>query len=184
MTPDQYRREGAEAMRVAAADMIEEECSFMSQHGMAQAIRAIDVDGVLVKVGGEIDRRDHLVNGPARLWMHEGSSAQWFVKPAGNSTEYVRADLVDELRLIGCHANGDARCTCVIGQEAADALEAQAEETRRLREALALLTARAGSLVFAHHHGNGLEGWHKVIEGVDCALTQARAALSSTGEKG
>ena len=58
-----------------------------------------------------------------------------------------------------------------------------AEENRRLREALALLTARAGSLVFAHHHGNGLEGWHKVIEGVDCALTQARSALSSTGEK-
>ena len=50
-------------------------------------------DEVLVKVGGEIDRRDHLVNGPARLWMHEGSSAPWFVKPAGNSTEYVRADL-------------------------------------------------------------------------------------------
>ena len=45
-------------------------------------------------------------------------------------------ELVDELRLIGCHANGDARCTCVIGQEAADALEAQAEENRRLREAL------------------------------------------------
>ena len=43
---------------------------------------------------------------------------------------------MDELRLIGCHANGDARCTCVIGQEAAAALEAQAEENRRLREAL------------------------------------------------
>ena len=65
----------------------------------------------------------------------------------------------------------------------ADAITAQAEENRRLREALALLTVRAGSLVFAHHHGNGLEGWHKVIEGVDCALTQARSALSSTGEK-
>ena len=47
MTPDQYRREGAEAMRKAAADMIEDDCSFMSQHGMAQAIRAIDVDEVL-----------------------------------------------------------------------------------------------------------------------------------------
>ena len=47
MTPDQYRREGAEAMREAAADMIENKCSFMSQHGMAQAIRAIDVDEVL-----------------------------------------------------------------------------------------------------------------------------------------
>ena len=59
----------------------------------AEVIRSIDMDEVLEKVGGEIDRRDHLANGPARLWMHEGSSAPWFVKPAGNSTEYVRADL-------------------------------------------------------------------------------------------
>ena len=36
-------------------------------------------------------------------------------------------ELVDELRLIGCHANGDARCTCVIGQEAADAITAAQE---------------------------------------------------------
>ena len=93
-------------------------------------------------------------------------------------------ELVDELRLIGCHANGDARCTCVIGQEAADLITALAEENWRLREALELLTVRADSLVFAHHHGNGLEGWHKSIDGVDRALTQARAALSSTGEKG
>ena len=28
-------------------------------------------------------------------------------------------ELVDELRLIGCHANGEARCTCAIGQGAA-----------------------------------------------------------------
>lgn len=47
MTTDQYRREGAEAIIKRAADLIEEECSFMSQHGMAQAIRAIDVDEVL-----------------------------------------------------------------------------------------------------------------------------------------
>ena len=67
--------------------------------------------------------------------------------------------------------------------DAKAALEAYGRE-KVLEEALALLTVRAGSLVFAHHHGNGLEGWHKVIEGVDCALTQARAALSSTGEKG
>ena len=47
MTPDQYRLEGARAMQEAAADMIEDECSFMSQHGMAQAIRAIDPAEVL-----------------------------------------------------------------------------------------------------------------------------------------
>ena len=157
MTTDQYRREGTEAIRMAAAPMwkgpgetphryspdymAQGDCQVCGHHREAHqsapdavarlvgalrhiaayepsekhngnrndliahaavetaiaAIRAIDVDGVLVKVGGEIDRRDHLVNGPARLWMHEGSSAPWFVKPAGNSTEYVRADLVDEL---------------------------------------------------------------------------------------
>lgn len=53
-------------------------------------------------------------------------------------------ELVDELRLIGCHSNGDARCTCVIGQEAADALEAQAEENRRLRTALTKINVGDG----------------------------------------
>ena len=33
-------------------------------------------------------------------------------------------DLKEELRLIGCHANGDARCTCNIGQDAIDRIEA------------------------------------------------------------
>lgn len=28
--------------------------------------------------------------------------------------------LIEELRLIGCRENGEARCTCGIGQEAAD----------------------------------------------------------------
>ena len=31
--------------------------------------------------------------------------------------------LVEELQLIGCHSNGEARCTCALGQEAADCLE-------------------------------------------------------------
>lgn len=46
-------------------------------------------------------------------------------------------ELVDELRLIGCHANSDARCTCVIGQEAADTITALSERNRALEEALA-----------------------------------------------
>lgn len=46
-------------------------------------------------------------------------------------------ELVDELRLIGCHANGDARCTCVIGPEAADAITAQAERIAELEKRLA-----------------------------------------------
>lgn len=29
---------------------------------------------------------------PKRLWMAEGSSAPWFVKPASSAVEYVRAD--------------------------------------------------------------------------------------------
>lgn len=46
------------------------------------------------------------------------------------------AKIVAELRVIGCHENGDARCTCGIGMDAADALEAQATELARYREAL------------------------------------------------
>ena len=34
-------------------------------------------------------------------------------------------DLKEELRLIGCHANGDARCTCNIGQDAIARIESQ-----------------------------------------------------------
>ena len=59
--------------------------------------------------------------------------------------EAALRELVDELRLIGCHANGDARCTCGIGQDAADTITAQAEENRRLREALRPF-AKAGEL--------------------------------------
>lgn len=43
------------------------------------------------------------------------------------------SDLLDELRLIGCHSNGDARCTCGIGQDAADEIE-------RLRAALTAIS--------------------------------------------
>ena len=52
--------------------------------------------------------------------------------------EAALRELVDELRLIGCHANSDARCTCVIGQEAADTITALSERNRALEEALAL----------------------------------------------
>lgn len=34
-------------------------------------------------------------------------------------------DLREELRLIGCHANGDARCTCAIGSDALALIEYQ-----------------------------------------------------------
>lgn len=41
-------------------------------------------------------------------------------------------DLTEELRLIGCHSNGEARCTCGIGQDAADAITALRAEVERL----------------------------------------------------
>jgi len=47
----------------------------------------------------------------------------------------------------------------------------------RLKAALALLTDRSAGLVHAHHHGNGLEGWYDKVDGVDRAITVARAAL-------
>lgn len=40
------------------------------------------------------------------------------------------SDLREELRLIGCHANGDARCTCNIGQDALTLIDAQADALR------------------------------------------------------
>lgn len=49
------------------------------------------------------------------------------------------SDLLTELRQIGCFANGDARCTCVIGMDAADeiaALRARAERAEAERDAL------------------------------------------------
>lgn len=80
------------------------------------------------------------------------------------------AELVEELRLIGCHANGDSRCTCGIGQDAADALEAQAEETRRLREALSglewacdqLASTRTHEVYLAMVDGDGGCGWSRM----------------------
>jgi len=49
------------------------------------------------------------------------------------------SDIVDELRLIGCHENGEARCTCGIGMDAAD-------EITRLRAENAALTRERDAL--------------------------------------
>ena len=92
-------------------------------------------------------------------------------------------ELVDELRLIGCHANGDARCTCVIGQEAADAITAQAEENRRLREAL-----RPFASAWGIAQASGLTDMSRLgalarNEIASVYFMRARSALSSTGEK-
>lgn len=44
--------------------------------------------------------------------------------------------LTSELLEIGCHQNGDARCTCAIAADAADLIESQADEIDRLRALL------------------------------------------------
>jgi formylglycine-generating enzyme required for sulfatase activity len=49
----------------------------------------------------------------------------------------MMADLIYNLRAIGCFANGDAPCTCITGHDAADAIERLEAENARLRELLA-----------------------------------------------
>lgn len=74
----------------------------------------------------------------------------------------------------------DARtATGRLTHRAADLITAQAERCERLEAATRLLVQRAESLVFCHHHGNGLSGWNNTIDGVEAALIAARAALSS-----
>lgn len=55
--------------------------------------------------------------------------------------------LREELRLIGCHANGDARCTCAIGQDALALIDAQADALR-----LALPVMRRGVCEYLEGH--------------------------------
>jgi len=104
------------------------------------------------------------LKGPGRVWLDwPGANRGEIVydEPPERDTQpgqigYVRADL---------HTALAAR---VIEQDARIA---------RLTEALALLTDRSAGLVFAHHHGNGLEGWYDKVDGVDRAITVARGAL-------
>ena len=71
------------------------------------------------------------------------------------------AGLREELRLIGCHQNGDARCTCAIGADALDAIDA-------LRAQAAKDKARIERLEAALREMNVGDGW---------AARIARAAL-------
>lgn len=79
-------------------------------------------------------------------------------------------ELVDELRLIGCHANGDARCTCGIGQDAADTITALSERCSALEEALGVYIVLYGDL--DGNSGGKLTGLWGEID---------RAALTSGG---
>ena len=68
-------------------------------------------------------------------------------------------DLKEELRLIGCHANGDARCTCNIGQDAAARIE-------RLEAALSEMTRRR-------------DEWRKKAEGFDAVRLALREKVGT-----
>ncbi len=83
------------------------------------------------------------------------------------------------------HDDNDANARLIaLAPELAEeviALRAQAAKDKarveRLEAALRLLAGRSESLVHAHRHGNGMEGWYLTIDGVDRAVTAARAAL-------
>ena len=52
------------------------------------------------------------------------------------------AGLREELRLIGCHQNGDARCTCAIGADALDAIDALRAQSAKDKARIERLEAR------------------------------------------
>jgi hypothetical protein len=52
------------------------------------------------------------------------------------------AGLREELRLIGCHQNGDARCTCAIGADALDAIDAIRAQAAKDKARIERLEAR------------------------------------------
>ena len=52
------------------------------------------------------------------------------------------AGLREELRLIGCHQNGDARCTCSIGADAVDAIDALRAQATKDKARIERLEAR------------------------------------------
>ena len=89
-------------------------------------------------------------------------------------------ELVDELRLIGCHANGDARCTCGIGQDAADTITALSERCRAMEEALHALIRERTSM--KRMHRAKVELLTKERDEARTALdSHARTALASGG---
>lgn len=94
-------------------------------------------------------------------------------------------ELVDELRLIGCHANGDARCTCGIGQDAAAAIAALSERCRVLEEALSGLEWACDQLASTRTHEVYLamidSGQADALLSLDARRQAARAALTSGG---
>ena len=98
-------------------------------------------------------------------------------------------DLKEELRLIGCHANGDARCTCNIGQDAIariKALEAAlqaADELAALAEKSRPMTSRAFGAGIEEREGGSsrrqgqlIKQYEEWLRSTDVALTAYRKA--------
>lgn len=101
------------------------------------------------------------------------------------------AGLREELRLIGCHQNGDARCTCAIGADALDAIDAlraqAAKDKARIERLEArLAAAEAGEDALAE----AARGVETIVEDqvddtlylpgfVDNGLARLRAALAA-----
>ena len=88
MTPDQYRREGAEAMKNAA--VIEAEDCFVG----AQAIRAIDIDEVLAGMPPAPDTVAQLVEAAnqSRLALAGYVSAQSAINMLDNALAEMETD--------------------------------------------------------------------------------------------
>lgn len=103
------------------------------------------------------------------------------------------AGLREELRLIGCHQNGDARCTCAIGADALDAIDAlraqAAKDKARIERLEATLRpfAKAGELFTAPEHMDYYVVLYNPAAGQEFQISEqhvraARAALARTGE--
>jgi len=87
------------------------------------------------------------------------------------------AGLRDELRLIGCHQNGDARCTCAIGADAVDAIDALEAQAAKDKARIERLGSYLASCIAMIEHAIG-PGRDVFIEpDTKRRLSDARAAL-------
>lgn len=82
------------------------------------------------------------------------------------------AGLREELRLIGCHQNGDARCTCAIGADALDAIDALRAQAAKDKARIERLEAR---LAAAEAGEDALAESEAAAEGALMILVQAQA---------
>lgn len=91
------------------------------------------------------------------------------------------AGLREELRLIGCHQNGDARCTCSIGADALDAIDALRAQAAKDKARIERLEAALREIA-RQKRTDELETEYDVEVadfegGYDACIDRARAAL-------